>query len=321
MGEFDNLGEFYTPTKQLKPKGEKAGVMEYLPSALLTIVLIIVSGLGTLIQFDLQFKTIVFSTFIISLSLRLVTVFSAKYVGSSAYYNKSIYAENFKKIKDELLETGKDVDKAEFDKYVGKYNLKLKKETYAKKKRGKIATLRERINRLSFKNELSFSNWRAKRIERYSKKIEELQKICSDEYIDVNIIYLKVKYRKVRSCYFFSTVENNYAKTRSFNVNVSKEISREIVKSLPLTILLVSLGSLIVFSSKTGTLNVVSFFYDIAVILFNFVVGWFVVGKKAVASTVNAFINRIIFIKEFKNVKVQNANIENVEVATEESPK
>lgn len=321
MGEFDNVGDFYNPPNKPRPAGRKSGVMEYLPSALLTIVLIVVSGLGTLIQFNLQFHAIVFSTFIISLSLRLVTVFSAKYVGSNIYYNKESSSDKFLNVQKELIETGKNIDKAEFDRYVKERNVQLKKDAYKGKKRGKIALLKEQINKLTFANEYAYSERRTNRIKKKEKKIEELRAISTDEYVDANIIYIKVKYRKIRSSCFFSPYEQNAPKYRQYSVNVSREISKEIAKSLPLTILLVSLGSLIVFSATTGSINILSLFYDIAVILFNFIMGWFVVGKKAVASTVNAFINRIIFIKEFNNVKVQNANIENVEVATEESPK
>ena len=313
MGDFNDLGEFYTPPQTIKTKGERAGLMEYLPSALLTIVLIIISGLGTLVQFNFSIKNIVFTTFIVSLSLRLVTVYSAKYVGSNLKYNKSLYTDDFKNIQKELIETGKDVDKAEFDRYVKDYNLKLKKEAYIKKKRGKIARLGAIINKLSFKNELSFSKWRDNRINRKLKKIEELEKVSTKEYIDANIIYIRVKYRKVRSCYFFSVVENNYAKGRYYNVNVSKEISKEIAKSLPITVMLVLLGSLMMFSATMGVLNLISFFYDVAVMIINFVLGWFVVGKKAIASTVNAFINRIIFIKEFKNERENKKAVEVVE--------
>ena len=77
--------------------------------------------------------------------------------------------------------------------------------------------------------------------------------------------------------------------------------------------MLVLLGSLMMFSATMGVLNLISFFYDMAVMIINFVLGWFVVGKKAIASTVNAFINRIIFIKEFKNERENKKAVEVVE--------
>ena len=299
MGEFDNYSEFYIPEK---PKEKaRAGIMEYLPSVLLTIVLVFVSGLGTLVQFEMSFKNIVFGTFLVSLALRLVTVFSAKYVGSNLCYNKKIYSDEFTEIKNEFLELGKGIDKAHLDKYVACHNRELKKQMYIKKQKTKIEKHLDVIHKCEFKNSLSYSKRRERQIKKRNRKIEWLEKISKPEYVEENIPYLKVKYNKVRTCYFFSPLEDNVTKSRNYTVNVSKELSKEILKSLPLTIFLSSLGSMLLFGATTGKINAISLSYDLAVIIFNFSLGWFVVGKKAVSTTINAFLNRIIFLKEYRS--------------------
>ncbi len=316
MREFEEFKEFIPQENKANNNIEKTSLAEYLPSVCLTIVLVILSGLGTIVQYSFDFKNIVWSTFIVSLSLRLVTIFSAKYVGSNLFYNKEMHSENVVKIKTELSDVGKDIDKSDLDKYVNTYNFESKKKAYKTKIRSKIAKREQKVNKLKFKNELLYKKRREKLISRHNKKIEELKAISSDEYVEKNIRYIKVKYKKVRPCYFFSFTENNSVKDRYYNVNVSTETSKEIIKSLPLTIFITILGSTMVFSATTGTLNLLSFFYDLTMIMFNFVLGWFVVGKKVLSATISAYINRIIFLKEYKN-KNESKTKEVVAMATE----
>ena len=303
------MDNFYKENSEFIPKENKgalptskvkAGVMTYLPSVILTFILIAISAFGTLIQFRFQIQNIVWSAFFISLCLRLVSIFLSKYVGSNLYYNKTIVTDDVQRFKNDFIKEGKGIDKVEFDTYVREYNLRVKKKTYETKKRTKITKIDLKINGLLHKNDIYETRRRSEKIKALRKKKAEIEKICTKEYIDENIAYIRVKYPKVRSCYFLSPAEDSSDTKIRYNVNFSKSTTSEILKSLPLTICLVLFGALISYDAVMGNANVISILYDVGNMAFNFTLGWFVVGKKIIARTINAYINRLTFISGYK---------------------
>jgi hypothetical protein len=303
---------FYEDNREYLPKSEpqvnnkvKGGLMAYLPSAILTLILVALSGLGALIQVNFSLKNVVWTTFLISLSLRLISNFLSKYVGSNLYYNKALYSEELQGFKKDFLDSGKDIDKNLFESYVAQDNLESKKKSYIKKKRGKLTMLQEKANKLERINKLDFTKARDRKIKRYQKQIKELEDISSDEYIDANIIYLKVKYPKVKTYYFLSPEEDCAESKEKYNINYSRENTIEILKSLPLTATLVFFGALISYDAVMGNVNAMSVLYDIGNMAFNFILGWFVIGKRLISKTINTYINRQTFIAKFKS-KIKN---------------
>ena len=93
MGFYEENKEFMPKEEQRSNNSVKGGLMAYLPSAILTLILVALSGLGALIQVNFSLKNVVWTTFIISLSLRLISNFLSKYVGSNLYYNKALYSD------------------------------------------------------------------------------------------------------------------------------------------------------------------------------------------------------------------------------------
>jgi hypothetical protein len=159
--------------------------------------------------------------------------------------------------------------------------------------------------------------------------VDELESISSDEYIDKNIAYIKVKYKKVKSHYFLSPSEDYIDDAVRYRVDFSKENTKEIAKSLPLTVALVFFSSLLAYDAIMGIVNAVSILFDIGNMIFNFIIGWVTVGKKIASRMMNAYINRQNFIMKFKayeketkksvGVVVDQAE-KVVEMATEECP-
>ena len=300
MGFYEENKDFLPKKEQLTENKVKAGIMAYLPSAILTIILVALSALGSLIQFNFEIKNIIWTTFIISLGLRLISNFLSKYVGSNIYYNKALYSKEVQGFKNDFIDAGKNIDKSQFEEYIKEYNLETKKMVYKAKKRGKIAKIENKRTKLKTLNELDYKKSRENKIKRQTKKIEELEKISNDEYVDKYIIYLRVKYQKVKSCYFLSPEEDCAINGKKYNVNFSRENTAEILKSLPLTAILVVFGALLSYDTAMGNVNALSILYDIANMTFNFILGWFIVGKKLISRTINAYINRQTFIAQFK---------------------
>ena len=300
MGFYEENKEFLPRNEQKIENKIKAGIMAYLPSAILTLILVALSALGALIQVNFQLKNIIWTTFIISLFLRLISNFLSKYVGSNLYYNKALYSDEVQSFRKEFIESGKSVDKNLFEDYVKEYNLETKKKTYIKKKRGKNTKLQNDVTKLLNLNEIDYKKRRVKKIKRKNKKIAEIEEVSTDEYINKYIKYIKVKYPKVRACYFLSPEEDCADSGEKYNINYAKENTIEILKSLPLTAALVFFGALISYDTVMGNVNVMSILYDIGNMVFNFILGWFIIGKRLISRTINTYINRHTFIAKFK---------------------
>lgn len=302
------MDEFYEKNKEFMPKRErienknaiKAGIMTYAPSVILSLILLALSGLGTLLQFRFSLKDIIWVTFFISLGLRLVSTFLSKYVGSNLSYNKALYSDEMQTLKENFIKSGLDIDRDAFESYVAKYNIEQKKKAYKAKKGIKIQKRQKEIQTLSFKNELECKPSRIKKIKRLKNKLVSLSALITDEYIEKNISYIKVKYKKVRSYYFLSPSEDYIDDSVRYSVNFSKESTKEIIKSLPLTIALAFFSSLLAYDAVMGTINAVSILFDIGNMIFNFILGWVIVGKRTASKMMNAYINRQSFLLEFK---------------------
>ena len=300
MDEFyERNREFFTPENKDANK-IKAGIMTYAPSVILSLILLAMSGIGTLLQFNFSFQEVVWTTFLISLGLRLLSNTLSKYVGSNLSYNKALFSNEMQKIKHDFILSGENINREEFEKYVNQYNLEKKKEAYKTKKRAKIQILKTKLSALMFANNLYSTKRRLNKIDRLKTKIEKIKSISSDEYIDENIIYIKVKYKKVKSYYFLSPAEDYIDDSIRYRVNFARENTKEIIKSLPLTISFAFFSSLLAYDAVMGNINAVSILFDIATMIFNFTIGWITIGKKIASKTMNAYINRQSFLLEFK---------------------
>lgn len=302
------MDEFYEKNKEFMSNREranqqnkiKAGIMTYAPSVILSLIVLAMSGVGTLLQFNFSIKDVVWTTFFISLGLRLVNNMLSKYVGSNLSYNKALYSDEMQTLKNNFILEGQGINRDEFEKYVHNYNLEQKKQAYKIKKRTKIQSLKTKINMLLFANDIDCKNRRIRKIERLKQKVKELENISSDEYIEKNIAYIKVKYNKVKSYYFLSPAEDYIDNSVRYKVNFSRENTKEIIKSLPLTVAFVFFSSLLAYDAVMGNINALSILFDISSMIFNFIIGWVTVGKKIASKTMNAYINRQSFLLEFK---------------------
>ena len=63
------------------------------------------------------------------------------------------------------------------------------------------------------------------------------------------------------------------------------------------------LGGLISYNAYMGTINAISVLYDIMNIIFNFVVGFFMIGRRNVAKLLDVYVNRTLFLSQFKAKK------------------
>ena len=118
------MDDFYKENSEFLPKEKHNDLQEktvgqsivsYIPSVVLTLVLIATSALGSLLQFTFGVKEIVWTAFLTSLGLRVITYILPKYIGSNTYYNRALYSTEVKTTRDDFIAATKDVNKSEFE--------------------------------------------------------------------------------------------------------------------------------------------------------------------------------------------------------------
>lgn len=304
------MDNFYKENSEFLPKEKKNDLQEktvgqsivsYIPSVILTLVLIATSALGSLLQFTFGVKEIVWTAFLTSLGLRVITYILPKYIGSNTYYNRALYSTEVKTTRDDFIAATKDVNKSEFEEYVERKQLELKKIAYKRKKSHKLVKWRFKKKTLEYKNELEFSKRRDRQIKALTAKIATREAVLTDEFIDKNIRYVKkLRYRHLKASWFLTPSEQSVSQTARYTMDETKENIKEILKSLPAMLFCTFLGGLISYNAYMGTINAISILYDIMNIIFNFVVGFFMIGRRNVAKLLDVYVNRTLFLSQFK---------------------
>ena len=307
------MDDFYKENSEFLPKEKHNDLQEktvgqsivsYIPSVVLTLVLIATSALGSLLQFTFGVKEIVWTAFLTSLGLRVITYILPKYIGSNTYYNRALYSTEVKTTRDDFIAATKDVNKSEFEEYVEQKQLEFKKLAYKRKKSHKLVKWRFKKKTLEYKNELEFSKARDRKIKALEAKIATREAVITDEFIDKNIRYVKrLKYKKLKASWFLTPSEQSVSQSARYTMDETKENIKEILKSLPAMLFCTFLGGLISYNAYMGTINAISVLYDIMNIIFNFVVGFFMIGRRNVAKLLDVYVNRTLFLSQFKAKK------------------
>lgn len=307
------MDNFYKENSEFLPKEKRNDLQEktvgqsiasYIPSIVLSLVLIATSALGSLLQFTFGVKEIVWTAFLTSLGLRVITYILPKYIGSNTYYNRALYSTEVKNTRDDFIAATKGINKAEFETYVEQRQLDLKKIAYKRKKSRKLVKWRFRKKTLEYKNELEYSKVRAFKIKKLESRIATREAVVTDDFIDKNIRYVKhLKYRRLKASWFLTPSEQSVNQSKRYTMDETKENAKEILKSLPVMIFCTFLGGLISYNAYMGTINAISVLYDIMNIIFNFVVGFFMIGRKNVAKLLDVYVNRTLFLSQFKAKK------------------
>lgn len=304
------MDNFYKENSEFLPKEKKNDLQEktvgqsivsYIPSVILSLILIATSALGSLLQFTFGVKEIIWTAFLTSLGLRIITYVLPKYIGSNTYYNRALYSTEVKNTRDDFIAATKDINKAEFEEYVEQRQIELKKIAYKRKKSRKLVKWRFKKKTLEYKNELEFSKRRDRQIKALTAKIVTREAVLTDEFIDKNIRYVKkLRYRHLKAAWFLTPSEQSVSQTARYTMDETKENIKEILKSLPAMLFCTFLGGLISYNAYMGTINAISILYDIMNIIFNFVVGFFMIGRKNVAKLLDVYVSRTLFLSQFK---------------------
>ena len=275
--------------------------LRYIPSAVFFIILIVMSGIGTLIQFNFDIKQIVWVAFLISFILRFALNAMSRYIGSDVCYNiekEKIYVQE---PKERFIKLSKAIDYGTFEEWIDAENLTAKIDAYKNKITKKINRIKRKIRIITSKNTL-------RQKKRYTEKIKTLKERQSflgseitDEFIKENINYLRVKFRKLKARDFESESEIENSQKETYSINLSFETFKGIVKGLPVMFFISLFGSMITYNIAMGSINTISCLYDIAMIILNASMGYVGLGKKNIQKLIGVYNSRSKVLSKYIN--------------------
>ena len=261
------------------------------------ILLLVIIGTFQFISLGCDVSKLLEPNFYLTLAYRCVLVFMAYYIANNLVYDKCINSEQIKNAFYKFKELNKLKD-SNFPEFLKLYNEKLKKEAFRDKINNEIIKLQNKIGKSKNK----------RRIQRLNSAIYEKKKLLTDEYIDANIDFIRVKYYHVLESDFVSTelLENTERhKTRTdYNTVLFKSI---IKKVLPYIMTSLVLGMTITNSLNNPTSEVIiNLVSDLVIICMRTIQGLYDAQKIIDSAYLIPYTNKVEILKEYLNWNSNN---------------
>lgn len=271
-----------------------------LPSLLMIIFVFAMSGIGSLLQINVEFHEIAWMAFLCSTAIRLALNFCSRWVGGSSRYQRDEASEAVSDARNEFSTEMKEIDIADFSKWAEGENRREKERVYRDNINAAILTLERKISER--RNRLRLRKRDAKYIAKRERRIEELRARCDDDFIEKNLPYIRVAYDHIDPVDFMTSAQTDHAR-RKYTYDATKEISVDVMKGLPIVILTSLAGSLITMSAMVGSINAASVIYDLMTATISFTMGWIFIGAKNTAKSITVLNNKRAVVLKYKKQK------------------
>ena len=166
-------------------------ILGYLPSLVFFIILIVMSGIGTLIQFNFNIQQIMWATFIVGFSLRFLLNAMSRYIGADTCYNLERVKPYVQEPKDRFIKLSRAIDYGTFEEWIDGENLLTKIDIYKEKITKKINRIKRSIRQVTTKNRLKHNDKYDVKLNKLNEKKAFLESEITEENINENISYLK----------------------------------------------------------------------------------------------------------------------------------
>lgn len=277
---------------------KKSNILGYLPSIVLYVVLIIISGIGTAIQFGFDLKEVIWNAFLISFVLRLMLNVFSKYIGADLcfqiYINKS-YVLTPKK---DFTLLSQSIDYGNFESWITSENLKTKIGLYKEKKQKQLNAVNDKLRKISL---LIIKDKHNRKKIKYENKKKIIEAESTEAYINENIAYLKLTYKKLNAKDFETESELTNSTNNSYSFNASWETTKAISKGVPIMIFTALFGGLLSYNISMGQINALSMCYDLATILWFAINGFHKIGKANIQKLIGVFNQRKTVLSRYIN--------------------
>ena len=276
-------------------------ILGYIPSILFFLILMVMSGIGTLIQFQFDISKIIWETLAISFALRFLTIALSKYIGSDTCYNIEKQKPYVQEPKERFIKLSRAIDYGTFEEWIDSENLERKIHIFKENKTKKLNSVNAKLRKTNSKNHLRHRK-------RYDRKIASLNELknfieyeLTNEYINDNIKYLKIFFRKLKSKDFETESEVANTSKKTYSMNASFETVKGIIKGIPQILFITLLGSAITYNITMGSINAISCLYDLAMILWYAINGYMGLGKKNIQKLIGVYNDRTEVLSKYIN--------------------
>ena len=278
------------------------------------VALIGLMGLLTLIQADFIIRDINIMEFVGLAAMRLTMLFLSKNVSGRARVNALKRDEEYKELVAAYREEIKGLNYKDLEVYLRTV------ANPARKIAAYRATIQPKIEKLNADNakldlalatlerreKAPFKKWRMawkkSKIVQNNTQIEKYTVLISDEYIEANYKFLKVKYEVLTVDKFVAVTSNSDGAHGRITVNSETEMTKAIAKGIPLALLISVYLALIGWeNTRLGNFDVLTFVLDVLLLSWYFLQGWFFVGGKVVDMIRDALVNKTLFIQQYKD--------------------
>ena len=276
-------------------------ILAYLPSLVFFIILIAMSGLGTLIQFNFDIQQIVWATFIVGFSLRFLLNAMSRYIGADTCYNLERAKPYVQEPKERFVKLSRAIDYGTFEDWIDGENLLTKIRIYKERKIKKINRIKRSIRKFTTKNRLKHKNKYDIIINKLNERKAFLESEITEECINENISYLRIRFRRLKAKDFETESEVANTVKKTYSINAPFETVKGITKGLPLMFFVSLFGSMLTYNITMGSINAMSCLYDIAMIIFNATSGYVALGKKNIQRLIGVYNDRSEVLSKYIN--------------------
>lgn len=253
-------------------------------------LLLIIIGVFQFVSLGCDFSKLIEANFYLTLGYRFLILFLAYYIANNLVYDKCLNSEQIKEAFFKFKELNKLKD-SNFAEFLDGYNKKLKKEAWRNKVNLDILKIENKILRSISK----------KKSEKLYKKIAEKKKLLTDEYINENIDFLKVKHYQVLESDFIASEiidsSNKYKTRTDYNRLVFKSV---IKKLLPFLCISLVLGVSITNSLEKPALEVIiNLISDLIIICLRLIQGFYDAQSIVDSAYLVPYSNKINILREY----------------------
>ena len=303
--------------RTVKETGKK--FFTFLPSVMLLLVAVSLTSIAAIFRFDFNLSDVILADLIIYAALRIIVMVLTKYVGADMRYQREVVEKDVTDAQEGFLKLSKKVDHGKFEKWIRIENRVAKIEAYKTKISKKIEKEESKLRILGLSYSRKPKSKTQKKMDSIKEKIEDLRRRISDSYISENISHIKVKYLQMKTTDFLSPKEFS-VKIERYGMSEHEENIKSIVKGIPSALLFVVLSAMLSFDVVRGNFNAMSALFDLATILFYFLQGWSVVGRRTVALLISVYegrksvLSRFLDENESKEIPEKSPNFSKKEV-------
>ena len=290
MNEFDikdtheeDMREY---SRRQREKGKKNKIPPYLSTVVMLVIALALTTFSELLKFDISFKSVAWPAFIICPFSKLITMLLTKYVGADIMYRSQLEDEYVVQAKEDFLKLSKNLNIADFEKWLYRENIRRKTEAYKHSVLAKVARNNIKIRKLQRRRIVLF---RSARIERIKGKIADWRRAISDEYIAENIGFIRVKYNRMKAIDFETPNEKWIGESEKYSLSEEGEIAKDLSRGLPLAVVVFFVTNLVAGSYMIGKVNFLMLLYDAFLLAFYFFQGYYVTGKNVVATLIAVY--------------------------------